>query len=202
MASIQSAAPPSKKGHVQSDAMEGQEELNNKVIAALLELRPSLGPFEELTARQVTVVTALRNNKLPSVNTMKAAFLDRELALRSNTSPADWPKLSGQEKAAMIQTLRQEQDLEEELQPQKVPCRKPDLVKQVCARGLLNEAEANKKTVGVLQLMLRTDQPSVNIQRTLSQSQSSTGAPQGQGYTVVETIQLPGNDRRKTPSQQ
>ena len=63
MASILSAAPPSKKGHVQSDEMEGQEELNNKVIAALLELRPSLGPFEELTARQVTVVTALRNNK-------------------------------------------------------------------------------------------------------------------------------------------
>ena len=176
MVSTQSAAPPSKKGHVQSDAMEGQEELNNKVIAALLELRPSLGPFEELTARQVTVVTALRNNKLPSVNTMKAALLDRELALRSSTSSADWPKLSGQDKAAMIQMLRQEPDLEEdlralELKPKKVPHRKSDLVKQVCAKGLLNEAEASKKTVGVLQLMLRTEQSSVNIHRTLSQSQ-------------------------------
>ena len=171
MASMQSAVPPSKKGHVLLDEMEGPVELNSEVIAALLELSPSLGPFEGLTARQVTVVTALRNNKLPSVNTMKAALLDRELALRSSTSSADWPKLSGQDKAAMIQMLRQEQDREEKLKSKKVPFRKSDLVKQVGAKGLLSEAEASKKTVGVLQQMLRTEQSSVNIRRTLSQSQ-------------------------------
>ena len=175
---MQSTASPSKKRHVQLDEMEDPEEPDSEVISALLEMHPSLGPFEELTARQVAVVTALRYNILQNVETTMT-------------------KLSGQDKAAMIQMLRQEQDLEEELKPEKVPSRTLDLEKQVCAKRLLDETEASQdggekprllptakkrpwetkaKTVGVLQLMLRTEQSSVNIPRTLSQTQSSTGA--------------------------